>query len=332
MSALGWTADLEVAFVALGRSGLRAGRVAIDFGASLRVLTAAGEEEVGLAPDLYRRARSGDRPVVGDWVALAGTPGDALVVERLARTSTFTRRRAGSEGAARRQVIAANVDTAFLVTDARDFSPRRIERYLAIAREASAEPVIVLTKIDLHADVLDLLSQLWALAPNVAVHAVSSVTGAGFDGLDCYLEPGRTICLLGSSGVGKSTLVNRLLGHEHLRTGQERRDGAGRHTTTRRELVSLPAGGLLIDNPGMREVGLWHAEDGVEKAFDDVASLAEGCRFGDCRHDMEPGCAVQAAVQQGVLGEERLASFRELASELRRPGRHGHQGGRPQSR
>lgn len=332
MSALGWTADLEVAFVALERAGLRAGRVAIDFGASLRVLTAAGEEEVGLAPDVYRRARSGERPVVGDWVALAGSPGNALVVERLARTSTFTRRRAGSEGVARRQVIAANVDTAFLVTDARDFSPRRIERYLAIAREASAEPVIVVTKIDLYPDVLDLLSELWALAPDVAVHPVSSVTGAGFEGLDCYLEPGRTICLVGSSGVGKSTLVNRLLGREHLRTGQERRDGAGRHTTTRRELVSLPAGGLLIDNPGMREVGLWQAEDGVEKAFDDVASLAEGCRFADCRHDSEPGCAVQAAVRQGALAQERLASFLELASELRSPGPHGHQGGRPGSR
>jgi ribosome biogenesis GTPase len=332
LSALGWTADREVAFVALERSGLRAGRVAIDFGASLRALTAAGEEDAGLAPDLYRRARSGERPVVGDWVALAGTPGDALVVERLPRTSTFTRRRAGSEEAAREQVLAANVDTAFLVTDAPDFSPRRIERYLAIARDASVEPVIVLTKTDLYPDVFDLLSQLSALAPHVAVHPVSSVTGAGFDGLDCYLEPGRTICLVGSSGVGKSTLVNRLLGYEHLRTGQERRDGAGRHTTTRRELVSLPTGGLLIDNPGMREVGLWQAEDGVEKAFDDVSSLADGCRFDDCRHDSEPGCAVQAAVQQGGLGQERLASFRKLASELRRPRRHGRQGGRSQSR
>jgi ribosome biogenesis GTPase len=332
LSALGWTGDLEVAFVALERSGLRAGRVAIDFGAALRVLTAAGEEQVGLAPDLYRRARSGERPVVGDWVALAGEPGDALVVERLPRRSTFTRRRAGSAEAAREQVVVANVDTAFVVTDARDFSPRRIERYLAIAHEASAESVIVLTKLDVHPDVLDLVSELRALVPHVAVHPVSSVTGAGLDGLDCYLEPGRTICLLGSSGVGKSTLANRLLGYEHLRTGQERRDGAGRHTTTRRELVSLPGGGLLIDNPGMREVGLWEAEDSVGKSFDDVASLAGGCRFDDCGHDSEPGCAVQAAVQQGELAQERLASFRKLASELRRPRRHGRQGGRPQSR
>jgi ribosome biogenesis GTPase len=306
--------------------------VAIDFGAALRVFTAAGEEQVGLAPDLCRQARGGERPVVGDWVALAGEPGDALVVERLVRRSTFARRRAGSEGAARRQVIAANVDTAFLVTDARDFSPRRIERYLALAREANAEPVIVPTKLDLYPDLLDLASELRALAPDVAVHPVSSQTGAGFDRLDCYLEPGRTICLLGSSGVGKSTLANRLLGYNHLRTGQERRNGAGRHTTTHRELVLLPGGGLLIDNPGMREVGLWSAEDGVGETFDDVASLAGGCRFDDCRHDSEPGCAVQAAVEHGELRQERVASFHKLASELQPLHRHRHQVARPPRR
>ena len=142
--------------------------------------------------------------------------------------------------------------------------------------------MIVLTKLDLYPDLLGLLSELRALAPCVGVHPVSSETGAGFDELDCYLEPGQTICLLGSSGVGKSTLANRLLGYNHLRNGQERRNGAGRHTTTHRELVCLPGGGLLIDNPGMREVGLWAAEDGVEETFDDVASLAGGCRFDDC--------------------------------------------------
>jgi ribosome biogenesis GTPase len=209
---------------------------------------------------------------------------------------------------------------------------QRIEHYLTIVREAGAEPVIVLTKLDLYPDVLDLVSELRALAPHVAVHPVSSETGQGLEELDCYLGRGRTICLLGSSGVGKSTLANRLLGHEHLPTGLERRNGTGRHTTTRRELVSLPGGGLLIDNPGMREVGLWEAEHGVEETFDDVASLAGGCRFDDCRHDSEPGCAVQAAVQQGELGQERLTSFHKLASELRRPLRRRRQGGRRQSR
>ena len=304
----------------------------IDFGVELCILTASGEERAALAPDLYRQARRGDRPVVGDWVALAGEPGGLLVVERLARRSKFTRLRAGTEQGAREQVIAANVDTAFLVTDARDFSPGRIERYLTIACEAGAEPVIVVTKLDLYPDVLDLLSELQSLAPHVAVHPVSSETGAGLEQLDGYLGRGRTICVLGSSGVGKSTLANRLLGYEHLRTGRERRDGAGRHTTTHRELVSLPGGALLIDNPGMREVGLWEAEHGVDETFDDVASLAGGCRFHDCRHGAEPGCAVQAAVQHGQLRPERLASFRKLTSELGRPLRRGRQDGRPPNR
>jgi ribosome biogenesis GTPase len=332
LPSLGWTADLDAAFVPLERAGFRPGRVAIDFGVTLRVLTAVGEEQVVLSPDLFRQARRGERPAVGDWVALAGRPGGACIVERLARTSKFMRRRAGTERAAREQVIAANVDTAFLVTDPRDFNWRRIERYLTIVREAGAEPVIVLTKLDLYPDVRDVLSDLKARALDVGVCAVSNKTGQGLGRLDRYLRRGRTICLLGSSGVGKSTLANRLLGYEHLQTRKERRDGAGRHTTTHRELVSLAGGALLIDNPGMREVGLWAAEHGLEQTFDDVASLAGGCRFDDCRHDAEPGCAVQAAVQHGELRQERLASFRKLASELRRPLGEGRRGGNGRNR
>jgi len=332
LSSLGWTSELDVAFAPLERAGLRAGRVAIDFGVAFRVLTAVGEEQAVLAPGLHRRVRGGERPVVGDWVALAGEPGGACVVEGLPRSSTFARRRAGTDQVAREQVIAANIDTAFVVTDARDFSRARIERYLAIVREARVEPVIVFTKLDLHADVRGLSVDLQSLAPHVAVHALSSETGEGVEHLDSYLGRGRTICLLGSSGVGKSTLANRLLGYAHLRTRQERRSGAGRHTTTRRELLRLPGLALLIDNPGMREVGLWAAEQGVEDSFDDVASLARGCRFVDCRHESEPGCAVQAAVQLGELRQERLASFRKLASELRGHLRSGHRGVRRRQR
>jgi ribosome biogenesis GTPase / thiamine phosphate phosphatase len=332
LPSLGWTAELDAAFAPLERAGFRAGRVAIDFGVALRVLTAGGEEQAVLTPDLYRRAREGERPVVGDWVALAGERGGACVVERLPRASSFTRRRAGTEDAAREQVIAANVDTAFLVTDLRDFNRSRIERYLAIVGQAGAEPVIVLTKLDLYPEVLDLVFGLKAFAPDVAVRPVSNATGEGLEELNCYLGRGRTVCLLGSSGVGKSTLANKLLGYEHLQTGQERRSGTGRHTTTRRELVSLPSGALLIDNPGMREVGLWADEDGLQETFDDVASLAAGCHFDDCRHDSEPGCAVQAAVQNGDLRQERLVSFRKLASELLRPLRQRHHGGKREGR
>jgi ribosome biogenesis GTPase len=332
LPSLGWTSELDVAFAPLERAGLRAGRVAIDFGVAFRVFTAVGEEQAVLAPSLYRQDRLGERPVVGDWVALAGEPGGACVVERLPRSSMVSRRRAGTDQAGREQVIAANIDTAFVVTDARDFSRSRIERYLALVREACVEPVIVFTKLDLDAGVLDLSLELQLLAPHVAVHAVSSETGEGVERLDGYLGRGRTICLLGSSGVGKSTLANRLLGYAHLRTREQRRSGAGRHTTTRRELLHLPGRALLIDNPGMREVGLWAAEQGVEDSFDDVATLAGGCRFVDCRHDSEPGCAVQAAVQHGELRQERLASFRKLASELRGTLRAGHQGARRQHR
>jgi ribosome biogenesis GTPase len=247
LSALGWTAELDAAFAPFERNGLRAGRLASDFGVALRVVTAFGEEQAALAPDLYRQARRGERPVVGDWVALAGESGPPRIVERLARRSMFIRRGAGTEQAAREQVIAANVDTGFVVTDPRDFNVRRLERYLAIVREAGAEAVIVLTKLDLHPDLPDLRSDLHALAGGMAICPVSSETGAGFEQLDRYLGRGRTICLLGSSGVGKSTLVNHLLGHEHLRTRPQRRGGAGRHTTTHRELVSLPGGALLID-------------------------------------------------------------------------------------
>jgi ribosome biogenesis GTPase len=332
LPSLGWTSELGVAFAPLECAGLRAGRVAIDFGVALRVLTAVGGEQAVLAPSLYRPHRRGERPVVGDWVALAGEPGGACVVERLPRSSTFARRRAGTDHAGREQVIAANIDTAFIVTDAWDFSRSRIERYLAIVREARVEPVIVFTKLDLNADVLELCVDLQLLGPHVAVHALSSETGEGVEHLDGYLGSGRTVCLLGSSGVGKSTLANRLLGYEHLRTGQLHKSGAGRHTTTRRELLRLPGHALLIDNPGMREVGLSAAEQGIEDSFDDVVSLADGCRFVDCRHDSEPGCAVQAALQRGELRQERLASFRKLASELRGALRTGHQGVRRQRR
>ena len=307
--ALGWDVFLEADAAGFVEAGHRRARVAIDFGADLSVLTAEGEERAQLSAELYREARGGDRVVVGDWVLLAGEPGSAEIVHRLARRSTFSRHRPGT--ASGEQVIAANVDVAFIATDARDFSVRRTERYLALVRAAGAEPVILLTKTDLDADVREQIAQLDIAARGVPVHPVSSSDGEGLDGLAPYLTPGRTVCLLGSSGVGKSTLLNRLLGQEHLRTQATRDDGRGRHTTSHRELVPLPNGALLIDNPGMREVGLTEGEQGLEDAFDDISALAEDCRFSDCSHDAEPDCAVRAA----GLPDERVASFRKLARE-----------------
>ncbi len=320
--ALGWNATLEASAAGFHDAGYRRARVAIDFGADLSVRTAAGEERAPLSAELYRDARGGDRVVVGDWVLLVGESGKAEIVHRLARRSTFSRRRPGP-GPGDEQVIAANVDVAFIVTDVDDFNVRRTERYLALVRGAGAEPVILLTKIDLDADVHEQVAQLHVAAPGVAVHAVSSSDGQGLDDLAPYLTPGRTVCLLGSSGVGKSTLLNSLLGHEHLKTQPTRGDGRGRHTTSHRELVPLPTGALLIDNPGMREVGLSEGEQGLEEAFADISALAEECRFSDCSHDTEPECAVRAAAQSGALGHERLASFRKLALERLPPRRTG---------
>jgi ribosome biogenesis GTPase / thiamine phosphate phosphatase len=295
-------------------SGYRRARVAIDFGVDLAVRTASGEERARLSAELYRDARDGNRVVVGDWVLLAGEPGKAEIVHRLDRRSTFSRRRPGADPTAE-QVIAANVDVAFIVTDLPDFNIRRIERYVALVRAAGAEPVILLTKIDLDADVGEQVVQLEAAAPGVPVHPVSSNDGQGLGELARYLTPGRTVCLLGSSGVGKSSLLNCLLGDERLRTQSTRRDGSGRHTTSHRELVQLPSGALLIDNPGLREVGLVENEHGGDEGFADMSALAEECRFSDCSHDAEPDCAVRAAAETGALARERFASFQRLAHE-----------------
>jgi ribosome biogenesis GTPase len=320
LCALGWTASLEQDVAGFRATGCRRARVAIDFGADLAVRTASGEERAQLSPRLYRNARGGDRVVVGDWVLLAGEPGSAEIVHRLRRRSMFSRRRPGSDRGAE-QAIAANVDVAFVVTDSADLNVRRIERYVALVRAAGAKPVIVLTKIDLDRNVREQVAQLESTAPGVPVHPVSSNDGHGLAELARYLTLGRTVCLLGSSGVGKSTLLNRLLGHERLKTQSTRRDGSGRHTTSHRELVPLPTGALLIDNPGMREVGLPGGEEGLEEGFADISALAEHCRFSDCSHDAEPDCAVREAAETGALPRERLVSFRRLSQgQLRRGG------------
>jgi ribosome biogenesis GTPase len=257
---------------------------------------------------------------VGDWVAIRLDPDSdrATVHGVLDRKSRFVRKVAGSVVA--EQVVAANVDVVLLVTslDA-DFNPRRMERYLVLAHESGARPVIVLSKSDL----TDHLDQQIEIArsiggPEVPVHAVSAPRNEGYEALAGYLEPGRTVALLGSSGVGKSTIVNRLAGEELQRTQEVRAvDGRGRHTTTHRQLILLADGGLLMDTPGMRELQLWDVDEGVEETFSDVDELGTGCRFPDCEHDREPGCAVLAAVEAGRLSAERLASYHKLRRELR---------------
>jgi ribosome biogenesis GTPase len=236
----------------------------------------------------------------------------------LPRRSRFSRKVAGAE--TEEQVVAANVDVVFLVSGLdEELNLRRIERYLVVARESGAAPVILLNKADLAADPAGHAREVAVAAGDVPVLAISSRTGAGFERLGEYLQPGRTVALLGSSGVGKSSIVNRIVGRDLLPTREVRvHDSRGRHASTTRQLVVLPAGGIVIDTPGMRELQLWDAAGAVPAAFDDVEEIAAGCRFRDCRHAQEPGCAVKEAVAEGRLPAERLANYQKLVEELRR--------------
>jgi len=314
LEALGWNRFFADAFAPYESEGLIPGRVAVQERGGAILFTAAGTLRTDVAT---RLVRAGGQVVAGDWVAAEQLRGEdrAIVRAVLPRRSRFARK---EPWLTEEQVVAANIDTVFLVTDCgRDFKPRRLERYLTAAWDSGAAPVIVLTKSDLAEDVSETLAEAEAIAFGVPVHPVSSVTGEGLDSLDPYLLPGQTVALLGSSGVGKSTLANRLLGEDLLATAELRRDGRGRHTTTHRELVHLPAGALLLDTPGMRELQLWADESALEETFADVAELARDCRFSDCAHGQEPGCAVRAALGNGSLPQIRWESYSKLQRELR---------------
>lgn len=318
LDALGWNARLQQAFDDLGDPRCTsAGRVSTEHRGSYVVISWAEDVRAEVSGRFQHTAASRmDFPVVGDWVALEKLAEDRAVIHAvLPRASVFSRKVAGL--ATEEQLIASNIDTVFL-TVALDQEPnlRRIERYLTVTWDSGAIPVVLLTKADLWDDIPGALEQVAAVAPGAEVHAVSCADGRGLGGLDPYLGSGSTIAVLGSSGAGKSTLINRLIGGDVQEVAEIRRDGKGRHTTTRRELLPLPGGGTIIDTPGMRELQLWDGDAGVERTFEDVTSLAPDCRFNDCSHQHEPGCAVLAAVGSGHLAEERLLSYRKQLREL----------------
>lgn len=307
---LGWGPVLRFHFEELGRADLCAARVSrVDRGRA-RLLSASGE----LVAPLGRHTNV----AVGDWCAVA-TPeqGGSTVIEAvLPRHTCFVRKAAGR--ATVPQVVAANIDVifAFVALD-RDFSVRRIERLLTLTWESGARPAVVLNKSDACDAVGARRADVERVAPGVPIFTISARQGDGVDALTATIEPGQTIALLGSSGVGKSTLVNRLLGKEKLRIAEVRsRDGRGQHTTTHRELVLLPSGGVLVDTPGMREVGVWATAESIDRTFEEIAEIAAGCRFTDCSHGSEPGCAVRAAVEAGTIEAERLQSFHDLRREI----------------
>jgi ribosome biogenesis GTPase len=316
--SLGWTEARAEQFAPHAVEGLVPTRVILHHRLGYRVAGAQGEREVVL-PGRWRHGahRRADLPVVGDWVAVRFTEGEprGIIQAVMPRQSWFSRKLAGD--ATGEQVVAANIDIVFLMTglDA-DFNLRRIERYLVLAREGGTTPVILLNKTDACEDVATKVEATRQVAPGVPVHAVSVKSGAGLGVLAGYLQPGRTVALLGSSGVGKSSLINRLRGDESLRTGEVRAsDQRGRHTTTRRELLRLPDGAMMIDTPGMREIQLWDSDEGFKDTFEDIAELAPGCRFNDCAHRQEPGCAVRQAVEDGRLTPGRLEHFHRLEDE-----------------
>jgi ribosome biogenesis GTPase / thiamine phosphate phosphatase len=303
LATLGWDSSFEEEFEQTAGPREKPARVVADFGADYLIHDGGSARRAA--------ARHVD-PAVGDWV---GVEGDAIA-SLVERRTVFSRQRPGAE--TKRQVLAANVDVAFVVAAATDVNVRRVERYLTVAWQSGAVPVVVLTKSDLAGAPEAMRAELEAVAAGAPVVITSSVKGDGLAEIAQHLQPARTGVLLGPSGVGKSTLINRILGKEVMRTRDvHASSGEGRHMTSHRQLILLPAGGMIIDTPGLREAQLWEGEAALGGVFEDIEELALRCRFSDCRHVTEPGCAINAAVADGSLDRGRLESYRKLQRELR---------------
>lgn len=319
LAAWGWNDRFAELFSPYSDEGLQPGRVTLEYNRFYRIRTARGEILAEVAGRLKHEAKGrADLPAVGDWVVFKpGAGNDGAVIHAiLPRRSVFTRKVKGAK--TDEQVVGANIDTVFLVSSLnQDFNLRRLERYLAIVWESGASPVIVLTKTDLCPDTEEKVAQVRALAPDVPVHPVCSISGEGFEMIRHHFQRGKTVALIGSSGVGKSTLINRLLGEDRQKVEVIREsDDRGRHATRHRELILLPDGGIVIDTPGMREIQLWDVSEGVETTFDDIEQLAAHCHFSNCTHLTEPRCAVRAAVEKGDLETGRLENYFKLQQEL----------------
>ena len=320
LTTFGWNEFFEANFRSYAGQGLTCGRVALEHKNLYRVYTQHGEMFAEISGKLRHEARSRqDLPAVGDWVVIRARPegGRVMIHAVLPRRTSFVRKIAGSRS--EEQIVGANVDTVFLLTSLnQDFTPRRIERYLLIAWESRASPIIILSKSDLCDRVDGPIDEVQAVAHGVPVHAISVVTGSGLEDIAQYFKRGQTVALLGSSGVGKSTLVNHLAGADLLRVQTVREgDDRGRHTTNHRELVLLPAGGLVLDTPGMRELQLFEGDESLELVFDDIEALAARCYFSDCRHQDEPRCMVREALIAGTIDTERYQSYQKLQKELK---------------
>jgi ribosome biogenesis GTPase len=319
LETLGWDSHFDESFQEYKSQNLLPARIAREHRSQYLAYSELGELSAKVRGKLRFEAGSKENmPAVGDWVAVRLLDGDsrAVIYGVLPRKSAFLRKVAWVKTES--QVLAANVDVVFLVMGlAKNFNLRRLERYLTLAWESGAMPVVLLNKADLCEDVDSRVAAVGGVAFGVPIYAISAKNGTGLDVVTDHIGSGRTAALLGSSGVGKSTIINRLLGTERQATGDVREsDGLGRHITTSRELVVLPAGGVVIDTPGMRELQMWADEESLKGSFDDIEILAEGCRFRDCTHESEPGCAVLQAVEDGGLEAKRVTSYKKLRREL----------------
>ena len=313
LEMLGWDSDFEAAFINIAEDGDEPARVIADHGTEYLVHDGAEARRASAASRLREAAPS--MPAVGDWVAVVKREPTDLIRGVVDRRTVFSRKVASIES--KQQILAANVDVAFVVAAATDVNQRRIERYLTIAWQSGASPVVLLTKADVANAPEALRDRLVAVSLGAPVVVTSCVTGEGIEQIGRMLQPARTGVLLGPSGAGKSTLINRILGEAVMRTREIHRSGEGRHMTSHRQLVQLPGGGMIIDTPGLREAQLWEGEDALADVFDDIGQLAVQCRFQDCGHQTEPGCAVKAALEAGTLDPGRLESYRKLQRELR---------------
>jgi ribosome biogenesis GTPase / thiamine phosphate phosphatase len=319
---LGWDSYFRKHFQNLNFPDSVPARVISETRGFFQVYSQYGELTAKISGKMrHRTGQENQYPAVGDWVAVKPLLGEkkAIIYAALPRKSKFSRKVAGER--TEEQIVSANIDTIFIVTGldgGRNFNLRRIERYLTLAWSSGATPVIILNKVDLCSDVGKFIQSVADIAPGISIHAVSARERTGLEALRNYLTKGNTVAFLGSSGVGKSALVNALLGEEKQETGEVRQDNRmGRHTTTRRELILLSSGGIMIDTPGMREIQMWAGEDNLQGAFVDIEMWAEECRYTDCSHNAEPGCTVKAAIDHGELDPARLESYRKLQNELK---------------
>lgn len=320
LTELGWNPYFQGHFLDKQTSGGVPARVSEESKGLYRVMAEAGEFLAQIAGRVrYLAEERSDFPAVGDWVLIAPhrSAGRASISEILPRRTLLSRKVAGR--AAEEQILATNLDTVFIVTSLnQEFRLRRIERYLTLVWQSGAQPVVILNKADLCPDAGDLCSRVERVAPGASVHAMSAATGQGIESVRQYLGVGRTAAFIGSSGVGKSTIINALLGDTHLPIQSIRgSDDRGRHTTTSRQMIVLPEGGVVVDTPGMRELQLWESDAGISHAFEDIEELAQQCRFRDCQHRGEPGCAIPQAIEDGAFDRERLENYRKMQAELR---------------